>query len=250
LNGKGLRNARHHQVRSIISTALKDADYNTFEEVDGLSVTGSTRRIDIIAFKESTISGFIIDPTVRFETNEEQPAEVDKEKKNIYNPTIPYYLQNYQLEELEVIGLLVGARGTATLFMKDVFKSHTPMATFHDAKHSIVFMDLDEPRKRLLTVGQDRLIKVWDVSALLQSELLIKKIRREGVCAGDEKLESPEKNRPRELLIIVDDMNRCILRRKIQEFYTVQKEVPKLKKLLKLVREAIISKVVQKNYGK
>ncbi|KAJ4433168.1 hypothetical protein ANN_15425 [Periplaneta americana] len=28
------------------------------------------------------------------------------------------------------------------------------------------------------------------------------------VCAGDEKLESPEKNRPRELLIIVDDMNR------------------------------------------
>jgi hypothetical protein len=42
------------------------------------------------------------------------------------------------------------------------------MATFHDAKHSIVFMDLDETRKQLLTVGQDRLIKVWDVSALLQ----------------------------------------------------------------------------------
>ncbi|KAJ4452007.1 hypothetical protein ANN_03519 [Periplaneta americana] len=46
------------------------------------------------------------------------------------------------------------------------------------------------------------------------SELLIKKIRREGVCAGDQKLESPEKNRPKELLIIVGDMNRCILRRK------------------------------------
>ncbi|KAJ4438948.1 hypothetical protein ANN_14902 [Periplaneta americana] len=37
-------------------------------------------------------------------------TEVDKEKKNIYNPTIPYYLQKYQLEELEVIGLVVGAR--------------------------------------------------------------------------------------------------------------------------------------------
>ncbi|KAJ4450480.1 hypothetical protein ANN_01905 [Periplaneta americana] len=73
---------------------------------------------------------------------------------------------------------------------------------------------------------------------ILKSELLIKKIRREGVCAGDEKLESPEKNRPRELLIIVDDMNRCILRRKIQEFYTVQKEVSTLKKLQKLAREA------------
>ncbi|KAJ4431736.1 hypothetical protein ANN_20338 [Periplaneta americana] len=113
---EALQNATHHQVRSIIATALKDADYNTFEEVHGLSVTGSTRRIDIIAFKESTRSGFIIGPTVRFETNEEQPAEVDKEKKNIYNPTIPYCLQKYQLEELEVIGLLVGARESGKLF--------------------------------------------------------------------------------------------------------------------------------------
>ncbi|KAJ4444433.1 hypothetical protein ANN_06225 [Periplaneta americana] len=82
-----------------------------------------------------------------------------------------------------------------------------------------------------------------------KSELLIKKIGREGVCAGDEKLESQEKNRPRELLIIVDDMNRCILRRKIQEFYTVQKEVSTLKKLLKLAREAMIAKIGEKNYG-
>ncbi|KAJ4438771.1 hypothetical protein ANN_14722 [Periplaneta americana] len=86
-HGEALRNTRHHQVRSIIATALKHADYNTFEEVHGLSVTGSTRRIDIIAFKESTRSGYIIDPTVRFETDEEQPAEVDNEKKE--------YLQSY-----------------------------------------------------------------------------------------------------------------------------------------------------------
>ncbi|KAJ4452159.1 hypothetical protein ANN_03677 [Periplaneta americana] len=72
-----------------------------------------------------------------------------------------------------------------------------------------------------------------------RSERLIKKIRREGVCAGDEKLESPGKNRPREPLILVDDMDRCILRRKIQEFYTMQKEVPTLEKLLKVAREAI-----------
>ncbi|KAJ4445059.1 hypothetical protein ANN_06858 [Periplaneta americana] len=73
----------------------------------------------------------------------------------------------------------------------------------------------------------------------LTSERLIKKIRREGVCAGDEKLESPGKNRPREPLILVDDMDRCTLRRKIQEFYTMQKEVPTLEKLLKAAREAI-----------
>ncbi|KAJ4428022.1 hypothetical protein ANN_24036 [Periplaneta americana] len=142
-HGEALRNARHHQVRSIIATALKHADYNTFEEVHGLSVTGNTRRIDIIAFKESTRSGYIIDPTVRFETNEEQPVQVDNEKKNIYNPTIPYYLKKYQLKELEVIGLLVGARGTATLFMKDVFKrlgiptSIIPIVTLAALKGSI-----------------------------------------------------------------------------------------------------------------
>ncbi|KAJ4439340.1 hypothetical protein ANN_07462 [Periplaneta americana] len=145
-HGEGLRNARHHQVRSIIAIALKDAYYNTFEEVHVLSVTGSTRRIDIIAFKESTRSGFIIDPTVRFETNEEQPVEVDREKKNIYNPTIPYYLQKYQLEELEVVGLLVGARGTATLFMEDVFKrlgiptSIIPTVTLAALKGSIALL--------------------------------------------------------------------------------------------------------------
>ncbi|KAJ4440187.1 hypothetical protein ANN_08325 [Periplaneta americana] len=142
-HGEALRNARHHQVRSIIATALKDADYNTYEEVHGLSVIGSTRRIDIIAFKESTRSGYIIDPTVRFETDEEQPAEVDNEKKDIYNPTISYYLQKYQLKELEVIGLLVGARVTATLFMKDVFKrpgiptSIIPIVTLAALKGSI-----------------------------------------------------------------------------------------------------------------
>lgn len=40
-------------------------------------------------------------------------------------------------------------------------------ATFHDVKHAVVAMHLDEPRKRILTVGQDRLIKVWDISALV-----------------------------------------------------------------------------------
>ncbi|XP_044726512.1 WD repeat and FYVE domain-containing protein 2 [Chrysoperla carnea] len=39
-------------------------------------------------------------------------------------------------------------------------------ATFHDVKHPVVAMHLDEARKRILTVGQDRLIKVWDISAL------------------------------------------------------------------------------------
>lgn len=42
------------------------------------------------------------------------------------------------------------------------------LAVFHDAKHSIVCMSVEERSGRLLTVGQDRLIKIWDISSLLQ----------------------------------------------------------------------------------
>ncbi|XP_015113647.1 WD repeat and FYVE domain-containing protein 2 [Diachasma alloeum] len=46
--------------------------------------------------------------------------------------------------------------------------NQTSMASFHDAKHSITAMDLDVSRRKLLTVGQDRVIKIWDITALLQ----------------------------------------------------------------------------------
>lgn len=35
-----------------------------------------------------------------------------------------------------------------------------PLATFHDMKHPIQYMYLEETRKRLLTVGKDRVVKV------------------------------------------------------------------------------------------
>ncbi|KAJ4435738.1 hypothetical protein ANN_18355 [Periplaneta americana] len=73
-------------------------------EVRGLSTTGSTRRIDMIAFQDHR-RGFIIDPTVRFETCKSQPQDVHKE------PTIPYYQEKHQMQQIEVIGLMVGARG-------------------------------------------------------------------------------------------------------------------------------------------
>lgn len=42
------------------------------------------------------------------------------------------------------------------------------LAVFHEAKHNIVAMDVDESKKRLLTVGQDHIVKLWDISAVLQ----------------------------------------------------------------------------------
>lgn len=43
-------------------------------------------------------------------------------------------------------------------------KSH---ARFHDLKHTIKMMDLDEENKLLVTVGQDRLVKLWSVKDIL-----------------------------------------------------------------------------------
>lgn len=54
------------------------------------------------------------------------------------------------------------------MYINFFFFSQTAMASFHDAKHSIMSMNLDISRRKLLTVGQDRIIKIWDISALLQ----------------------------------------------------------------------------------
>jgi len=67
-------------------------------------------------FDEATRDGFIIDPTVRLEVDKNQPVNVNVEKESIYTPCIPFLLHRYQLKSLEVIGLLVGARGTITTF--------------------------------------------------------------------------------------------------------------------------------------
>ncbi|BFZ06608.1 hypothetical protein BsWGS_09647 [Bradybaena similaris] len=42
-----------------------------------------------------------------------------------------------------------------------------PHATFHDVKHGVVHMHLDESRKILLTTGKDRIMKLWDMRTVL-----------------------------------------------------------------------------------
>ncbi|KAJ4444955.1 hypothetical protein ANN_06754 [Periplaneta americana] len=97
-HGELLRNTRHHTVRSIIATALRNKGYSVYEEVHGISSEGSNRRIDIIAFKPPSLEGYIIDPTVRFESHEHQPEEVHEEKRNMYEPSISFYKDKYHLE--------------------------------------------------------------------------------------------------------------------------------------------------------
>ncbi|KAJ4435274.1 hypothetical protein ANN_23852 [Periplaneta americana] len=122
-HGELLRNTRHHTVRSIIATALRNKGYSVYEEVHGISSEGSNRRIDIIAFKPPSLEGYIIDPTVRFESHEHQPEEVHEEKRNIYEPSISFYKDKYHLESIVITGLMIGALGTIPRFLVDFCKS-------------------------------------------------------------------------------------------------------------------------------
>ncbi|PSN50363.1 hypothetical protein C0J52_07611 [Blattella germanica] len=66
----------------------------------------------MIAIPASFTEGYIIDPTIRTESYEDQPRDIQEEKCSIYIPTTPFYKDKYNLTSIEVIGLLVGARGT------------------------------------------------------------------------------------------------------------------------------------------
>ncbi|KAJ4447107.1 hypothetical protein ANN_09107 [Periplaneta americana] len=113
----------HHHVRSLIATALKKKSWTVEEEVFCLATNGSSRRIDIIAYSQTTKKGYIIDPTIRIETGSSQPEDVNQEKINFYLPTVDYFKAKYQLENIEVIGLLLGARGVIPKFFESFRKT-------------------------------------------------------------------------------------------------------------------------------
>lgn len=92
------------------------------EEFAYLSVDGSNRRVDLLIYDESTRNGFILDQTVRFEMNQNQPEEIDQEKRRIYEPCIPDIQAKCKLKNIEVIGLFLGATGTVPKFFMDFCK--------------------------------------------------------------------------------------------------------------------------------
>ena len=55
-----------------------------YVEVHCVASNGSNRRVDIFAVDRSKKLGYISDPTVRFDTYDELPLDVDMEKKQIY----------------------------------------------------------------------------------------------------------------------------------------------------------------------
>lgn len=119
--GELLRNKRHNDNRTIIANHLRQIEeYEVVEEIHCLQNNGSTRRADILCIEKKTRNAFIIDPTIRWEINTEQPEEVHREKCAIYEQCIPYFQEKHKLNQIEVIGLMLGARGTITSFFETI----------------------------------------------------------------------------------------------------------------------------------
>ena len=111
--GLNRRNARHHKVKHALAELLRAAGLQTFDEAPCRDRLGSTRRVDILAVDVQRKKAYVIDPTVRFETNADVDAIVREEKSSIYESCIPDLKLRYGHEdfEYEVIGIWFGARG-------------------------------------------------------------------------------------------------------------------------------------------
>lgn len=112
--GETARIKRHNEVRTMIANSLRSSGLEVHEEIIGISGKDSLRRIDMIAIDRIKNTAFIIDPTIRFEQNSDQPNLVHEEKRKIYEPTIPFYKSKFKVDNISVIGLLFGSRGTLT----------------------------------------------------------------------------------------------------------------------------------------
>ena len=109
--------ARHHKTKHQLKTLLEEKALKCFEEVHAIDSEGRSRFSDIIAFDTKKKKAYIIDPTIRYETNDtEQDSKVVNEKRSIYEKCIPFYKEKYKdtynYNDWTVIGLWFGSRGS------------------------------------------------------------------------------------------------------------------------------------------
>jgi len=81
----------------------------------------------------------MIDPTIRFERDEAQANDVHQEKVGIYEPCISNIMQQYSLNSVEIIGLLIGARETIYKQFEDLRRRFNLCSKLRDgvALHAI-----------------------------------------------------------------------------------------------------------------
>ncbi|KAL1448312.1 hypothetical protein WDU94_015633 [Cyamophila willieti] len=120
--------SRHHVVKRRLIELLKEKNVECFEEVACVDSHGSKRFCDIVAFPKNSKKAYILDPTVRFESNDnDQSEKVDREKKSIYEPCVEYlkekYSQEFPSREYEVLGLWFGSRGSVGKAVTTLFEN-------------------------------------------------------------------------------------------------------------------------------
>lgn len=101
----------------MIADEYRKLNYEVHEEKTCFAVAGSLKRFDILAIDKNTRNAYNLDSTIRYEASESQPVEVDEEKKCHYEPTLPDLTNKYN--NVEVIGLMIGARGTIPNFFDE-----------------------------------------------------------------------------------------------------------------------------------
>jgi len=107
-HGALMRHSRHNVIRKMIADAARQKKYKVEEEMTCIAQGGSIRRLDILIIDKRTQKAWMIDPTIRFETCKDQGAKVQQEK----DACIPHLKLQYNLKDIEIIGVLIGSRGT------------------------------------------------------------------------------------------------------------------------------------------
>ena len=121
-----MRLARHNKVKHLITSLLRGKGFDCYEEVQCTDKDGSIRKVDIIAFEPGSETAFMVDPTIRYETNNDIGQDVQAEKEGLYAScakSINDLFANHGKREFRVFGLWVGGRGTISREMEQFFKS-------------------------------------------------------------------------------------------------------------------------------
>ncbi|XP_037124371.1 WD repeat and FYVE domain-containing protein 1 [Syngnathus acus] len=70
-----------------------------------------------------------------------------------------------------IMGFEFPVRVCDTCFDSIKEEDRTPLATFHEGKHNIAHMDMDPSRGLMVTCGNDRIVKIWDMTQVVGCSL-------------------------------------------------------------------------------
>ena len=120
-------NSHHHNTKHQLRQLLEKKGYHCYEEVFAVDSEGSQHFSDIFAFHNDDPRALIVDPTIRYETNDlDKASNVEYEKHQIYSKCVEYYEKYFPIcgnKEYKVYGLLFGSRGTPSTSVINFFRT-------------------------------------------------------------------------------------------------------------------------------